>query len=90
MSPQYENLEKEGQLQLEAFLDAELGIADTFAHSALIARDSGHADHCKKAKEAAEKAVSAIQYFSDRVQNQATRVEIMERLAALEQLISTI
>ena len=72
------NTRAEAQRQLVEFLCTELSIADTLAHSAVIARDSGHIEHYERAKGDAEKAQDAIKHFLDHVKDEASRSEMQE------------
>jgi len=67
-----------------------LGVGPTFIQSALLAKHDGHMDHYVQSKQRAIKAARTIERFLDRVMDEEVRTELSEKLAELDQLISTL
>ena len=84
------NTRAEAQRELVELLRAEISIASTLAHPAVIARDSGHIEHYEQAKGDAEKARDAIKHFLDRIEDEGSRSEIAAQLAELERSLTAL
>lgn len=85
-----ERLRIKTQQTLVDFLRTDLDVGRTFVHIALSAKDEGDMDHCARSKHKATKAAATIRRFVKQVADDRTRTQIVNKLAELDRLISTI
>lgn len=83
-------MSSEHEKELINFLNAELGLASTFAESAQIAKEAGHEDHAVQAKSRAQQAVDSVKRFKDLVADPRIREALDKRLPQLERIISAL
>jgi hypothetical protein len=87
---EYESIRAKTQQALVDFLNAELGLGNTFTQSASLAYDAGHTQHYEQAKQHAIRAAESIHRFMDQVGDRKIRSEISDRLEELERRISVL
>ncbi len=86
----YEALRTKTQQTRIEFLDAELKLGRTLAQSAILSRNEGHDDHYEQAKRHATRAAESVRRFVSQVVDGKVRVKIVNQLAELDRLISTL
>jgi len=83
-----EELQVQSQKQLQDFLDVEIQLGFTFAEFAVTERDLGNFEHFQSSKRNAEKAVSTIRHFLNRLADNQARVVVARRCDALERAVA--